>query len=269
MVVAIVPGVDDQRARRALRGLRQRRRWRQADLAQQAQISQSTESLIERGHLDHLTLGTIRRAFATCDASVSLDVRWRGGELDRMLDAKHAELVAAVGRYLDEHGWNATFEVTYSHYGERGSIDVVAIRGDAVLVVEVKSELTSIEETLRKLDEKARRARQIVFERTGRRPLIVGRLLVLPDTTASRGRVLGHAAILGRALPGRAVALRDWLRSPTDAFSGILFVRNTSTGDGARRVTGPRKRIQANPARPTTGAGRTGEPGRLPRTTTS
>lgn len=240
--------MNDQQAGRLLRAFRRQRGLRQADLAALAGSSQSTESLAERGHLDHLAFGTIRRLFAACEASVGLDVRPRGGEADRLLDAAHAALVQAVGEYLARHGWTCWFEVTYSHFGERGSIDVLAVRNDAVLVVEVKSELTSVEATLRKLDEKVRQAARIVFERTGRRPVVIGRLLVLPETTTSRDHVARHGTVFGSALPGRAVAMRAWLRSPSSPFAGILFLRGTRAGDRMRRSASQRLRISRNAA---------------------
>lgn len=162
----------------------------------------------------------------------------------------------AIGEYLSARGWTCWFEVTYSHFGERGWLDVVAVRGDAVLVVEVKSELTSIEATLRKLDEKTRLAGQIAFERTGRRPLVVGRLLVLPDTTSARDRVHRYAAILDRSFPGRALALRAWLRNPASPFAGIHFVRNTDGGGTTRRRTTQRCRMRPDSGRPAASTGR-------------
>lgn len=226
------------------------------DVADRAGLSQSTESSAELGRLDSLTLGTIRRLFATCGASVDLNVRGRAGEDERLLDALHADLVRAIGEYLAARGWTCSFEVTYSHYGERGSIDVLAVRGDAVLVVEVKSELTSLEATLRKLDEKVRLAGQIVFERTGKRPTVVGRLLVLPDSTATRDRVAKHALVLDRSLPGRSLQLREWLRQPSASFAGIHFVRFTDRGGTTRRAPGPKRRIRSASARPANQGGR-------------
>ena len=66
-------------------------------------------------------------------------------------------------------GWDVIPELTYSIYGERGSIDLFGSRADrlAVVVEEVKSDLTRVEETLRKLDEKVR----LVTERIGRERL--------------------------------------------------------------------------------------------------
>lgn len=71
-------------------------------------------------------------------------------------------------------GWSTAVEVTYARYGERGSIDVLAFRPDArsLLVVELKTELTSLEETLRRLDQKVRLGPSIAAEHWdgGRRP---------------------------------------------------------------------------------------------------
>ena len=49
-------------------------------------------------------------------------------------------------------------EVTFANYRERGSIDVLAVNeGErAVLITEVKSEITSWEETQRRFDVKVR-----------------------------------------------------------------------------------------------------------------
>ena len=242
--------MNDLQAGRLLRELRRRRGWRQLDLAQRAALSQSTQSDAELGRLDRLTLGTIRSMFGTCDATVGLDIRWRGGEVDRLLDAAHAELVREVGEYLARHGWTCWFEVTYSHFGERGSIDVLAVRGDAVLVVEVKSELTSIEATLRKLDEKARHAARIAFERTGRRPLVLGRLLVLPDASTPRRRIAANAAIFDGVLPGRGHAVRAWLKRPHGTFAGIVFLSPAGDGGANKRSVTGRQRIRRRAAAP-------------------
>lgn len=90
--------MDDQRVGRIARVLRQRKEWRQSDLAREAGCSQNLVSLIERGHLDRLSIRVVRRVLAALDASVLVDVRWRGAAMDRLLDDAHASLVAAVAR---------------------------------------------------------------------------------------------------------------------------------------------------------------------------
>jgi transcriptional regulator with XRE-family HTH domain len=218
--------VDDSRIGHALRVLRQRRGLRQSEIAAAAGVAQSTISDVERGQLSGLSITSLRRIFAAVDAGFEGLVRWRGAGLDRLLDARHASLVAASVRRLTSLGWETRVETTYSIYGERGSIDVIGAREPlrAVLVEEVKSELASIEETIRKLDEKVR----LVRERIGRdefgwQPAVVGRLLVLPDSTTARRRVAMLDAVLQVAFPDRGSAVRGWMRAPSGALSGILF----------------------------------------------
>ena len=103
-------------------------------------------------------------------------------------------------------GWEVSPEVSYSEWGERGSIDLLGARVErrAMVVEEVKSDLTRAEETLRKLDEKVRLvAGKVGYARLGWRPRTVGRILVLPDTDRARRQVRTHAAVFEAALPAR------------------------------------------------------------------
>jgi transcriptional regulator with XRE-family HTH domain len=142
--------MDDVRVGRILRALRRRRGWTQKELGRRAKVSQQAISLIERGHGHRLSVETMRRVFAALDARWEPTVSWRGGDLDRLLDEEHARLVGAMSRRLSDAGWEVVVEATYSEFGERGSVDVLAARRDqqAMIVVEVKSELTAIEGNL-------------------------------------------------------------------------------------------------------------------------
>ena len=202
-------------------------------------MSQQAISLIEQGHGSKLAGDTMRRAFAAVDARWEATVSWRGGELDRLLDDEHARLVAAVVQMLASLGWEVAVEVTYSEYGERGSIDVLAARLEALAVVsvEVKSDLTVLEATVRKTDEKDRLVRRMLTrERFGFQPRSVGRLLVLPASDRSRRRVARSAVVLDAALPARGQGIRAWLRAPAGDLAGILFIANTNrrSANGAR-----------------------------------
>ena len=248
MESATIRRVDDRRIGATVRALRRRRSLRQRDVADSARVSQSLISLIERGHLDAVALRTLRRVLAAVDARGELQVRWRGGELDRLLDERHAELVGATVTELGSHSWACAVEVTYARYGERGSIDILAFHAGAgaLLVVEVKSELTSLEETLRRLDQKVRLGTSIAAEARGWDARSTSRLLVLPETTGSRDRMARHAAVLDVAFPTRGVALRTWLREPVDVCSGIRLLRVTTPGSrtgsrgGSHRIRAPR-----------------------------
>jgi hypothetical protein len=201
--------------------------------------------LLERGHIGGLSIRALRRACAALDADLVLLVRWRGGDLDRLLDERHARLGARFARILESLGWEVTPEVTFAIYGERGSIDLLAwhTASRTLLVVEIKSELTSTEETLRRLDVKLRLAPQVAAQRLGWRPANVARLLVLPADRTSRRRVAAHSGVMDRAFPTTTTAVRRWLRHPSGSIAGLLFVTDIDH-DGPRHGLAARKRIR-------------------------
>lgn len=123
------------------------------------------------------------------DADLVISLRWRDGELDRLLDEGHAAVLGRVAAHLQASGWITESEVTYSVYDERGSIDLLAWHAPTrtLLVIEIKTELTSVEATLRKHDEKARLGARIATERFGWRAASTARLLVLPNLSSARG----------------------------------------------------------------------------------
>ena len=204
-------------------------------------MSQSTWSKMERGHIEDVSLATLRRAFGVFDARVDVSASWRGGAIDRLRDERHSAVVAATVEFLEPLDWETAVEVTFSEYGERGSIDILATRQKSrfALIVEVKTELTSIEETLRRLDAKVRLAPIIVMERTGWRPSAIGRLLVLDATMTNRRRVAASATILDRAFPLRFDVARRWLRTAGADGSALLFV---SSSRGRSQRDSPSKR---------------------------
>lgn len=236
--------VDDRTAGLVIRALRRRRGWRQVDLAARAGLSRSAVSRSEHGWIDQLTLRSIRRIFTALEARIELAPRWKGAELERLLDERHATVVAMVARRLERLGWTVVLEVTYSEYGERGSIDVLGLRPDllAVVVVEVKTDLASSEAVGRKLDEKTRLAPEIVRARFGWTPVAIGRLLVMPGTMRLRRLVARHD-VIRRMYPVDAAGVRRWLRKPRGPFAGLWFLsdsRQEGTGDASMT---PKRRI--------------------------
>lgn len=172
-------------------------------------------SRIERGGGSRTSLDRIARVLASLEADADIVVRWRGGALDRVLDERHAALVGETARRLEACGWSVLPEVSYSEFGERGAIDLLGWHAESrtLLVVEVKTELTSIEATLRKHDEKVRLAPAIARQRLGGDGRWeVRRLLVMPADGSARRRVAHHAAVLDRVYPLRGRDAAEWLR---------------------------------------------------------
>jgi transcriptional regulator with XRE-family HTH domain len=242
--------LDDQRLGLAIRALRRRRGWRQADLAAATDVSRSSVSIVERGHLDRTSIRTLRAVVGALDARLDLAIRWRGGELDRVLDSDHARLVAAISDRLRVLGWAVAIEATYSTYGERGSIDVLGFHEGtgALLVIEVKTELISAEQTLRKLDEKVRLAPSVALRRLNWSARHVSRLLVIEDASTARRRIDRHAALFEIALPARGAVVRRWLVSPLEPIAGIAFL-SPGTGSSGIQSGGGRHRVRRSSGR--------------------
>jgi transcriptional regulator with XRE-family HTH domain len=157
--------MTDQRLGNAVRRVRIRLGWRQDDVAAKARVSQSTVSRLERGHLESLSMDVIRRVAGAVDVQVAVIPRWRGGDLDRLLNAGHSVLhneVAAMFR--DEFPeWTIAPEVSFAIRGERGVIDLVAWHAEAraLLIIELKTDIVDVNELLGTFDRKRRLAWQI------------------------------------------------------------------------------------------------------------
>ena len=239
--------MDATRLGNSIRALRIRQRLRQEDLGRTAGVSQDLVSMIERGQIDGVRLRTVESLVQKLGAELRVTLRWRGGDIDRLLDEGHAALMGRVASMLEKAGWSVQPEVTFAIYADRGSIDVLAWHAAtrSVLVVEVKTELTSIEETLRTHDMKTRIALKVARERAGWHGRTVARLLVLPESTTSRRRVARHASLIARAYPLAGLAARAWLRAPSGPTGLLMFMPFTSTTRGRcgpisrRRVRNP------------------------------
>jgi len=105
-----------------------------------------------------------------------------------------------------------------------------------------QADITTLEGTVRKTDEKDRIVRRVLCqERFGFRPRSVGRILVVPATETSRRRVRRSSAILDAAFPARGADVRGWLRTPRGDLSGLLFLPATNRGGGTRARGGAQR----------------------------
>lgn len=229
--------VEDQRAGAALRALRLRRNWRQSDVAARARVSASTVSRLERGHPEKLSLATIRAVGAALDLRFDLVPRWRGGDLDRLLNARHSAMHEAVARMFGQMpAWSVAAEVSFAVYAERGVVDVLAWHAGArvLLVVELKTELVDVQEVLGTLDRKRRLAPVIGRER-GWVPAQVGTWLLLAESTTNRDRVRAHGAVLRGACPAGGLEIRRWLAAPAGPIRALSFLAAPQQAGGSPR----------------------------------
>ena len=173
------------------------------------------------------------------------------GAIDRLLDERHSLLVGSVADLLRADAWIVEVEVSFSIFGERGSIDILAYHPDTrtLLIIEVKTELTSIEETIRRNDVKVRLGVQIATERFGW-PLgraAPDRLLGRPrDRRQTDGESPVTIARLSVAYPVRGRQIRRWLAPAGRTAAGLLFLPiSNPSGTGRRRQAGISCRVSA------------------------
>ncbi len=221
-----------------------RKRLRQEDLARAARVSRTLISRIERGLLENVQVGELDRVVTALGATANIGVRWHGEQLDRLLDEAHAQIVDIVVALLRAAGWEVAVEVSFSIWGERGSIDVLAFHPATgiLLVIEVKSVVPDNQAMLHDLDRKTRLAAQVAAER-GWKVTRVARLLVIGDSATSRRRVDRLASTFDTAFPLRGWAVRRWLRAPAGSISSLLFLSYDSPGNG-RRTAPARERVR-------------------------
>lgn len=224
--------MDGRRVGRVLRAVRLHRRWRQSDVAVAARVSQSTVSRAERGRLDRVSLNQLDQIASVLDVSIFIDARWNAGNVDRLIDRAHASIVEAVVRELRDLGWEVVVEFGFNHYGDRGSVDVLAWQPATrtLLIVEVKSILTDLQATFTSLATKVRVVPMLARRDLGWDSRSVSRLLVMPGTTANRATVARHQATFDVVLPDRMPAIRWWLRRPNGSLAGLWFLSSMPTG---------------------------------------
>jgi transcriptional regulator with XRE-family HTH domain len=240
--------MDDQRVGNALRSIRIRRGMRQIDVARASGVSDALVSRMERGHFDTVALGTIRAVAKALDVRVDLVPRWRAGDLDRLLNARHSELHELVARHIAQlPGWVAQPEVSFAVYGERGVIDILAWHPGrrALLVIELKTDIADVNELVGTVDRKGRLAAQVAIERGWVRPRdpppTVSIWVIVADGPTNRRRVGAHRAMLRSAFPVDGRSTGGWLRDPVRPIRALSF---WSRGENRRRRT-PVRRVRA------------------------
>jgi transcriptional regulator with XRE-family HTH domain len=235
--------MDDQRFGSLIRAARVKRRMTQRQLGSAAGVSDGSVSRLERGLADSLSM--IRSIARVLDVRVELLPRSRAADLERVASAAHGALAEAVVAWLGSFdGWVVRPEVGFSHFGERGVIDLVCWHAArrALLIIELKTEIVDVNELLGTLDRHVRNGATAVLP-LGWRPLVVARLLVIGDSDRNRDRVRQHAALFGAALPAGSKAVRAWLRNPAGLLAGMMFFANRHpTSTSARFATARRVR---------------------------
>jgi transcriptional regulator with XRE-family HTH domain len=236
--------MDDVRVGRLIRALRLRRNWRQEDLATAAGVSRAQVSRAECGHLDDLRVVDLRAIAAGLAVRLPFAPWWRGGDADRVLSERHglmreqlAELFAARPE------WVCQAEVTFSVFGERGSIDLLAWHPArrALLVVELKTEIMDPAALAAQVDRYRRLATGIAKER-GWDPASVSAWVVVADSSMNRRRLARARTMLRNRFPVEGRTMRSWLRRPAGAVAALSFLADAPAGSTVRKAA-PTRRV--------------------------
>jgi transcriptional regulator with XRE-family HTH domain len=179
---------------RLFRMLRLRKDWRQADVAKKAGISSSAVGRHENGVIGSLPL--LEKHAAVFGLRLDLRLVGRAGSLVRLSDEEHARTVELVAAWFRDLGFLTETEASFSEWGERGRIDLLAFdpTTGTLVIVEVKTQLLDLQDLFGSVNVKERLALKIA-ERRGwdaRRRITV---LAVANTTSNRGVVRDHPSL--------------------------------------------------------------------------
>jgi hypothetical protein len=192
-----------------------------------------------------MSVDSVRAVAAALDVRVDLVPRWRAGDLDRLLNARHSALHESVARWFRDRypAWRLVPEASFAIYRDHGVIDILGWHPGrrAVLVIELKTDIVDVNELLGTLDRKRRVAPKVAAER-GWDPLTASTWLVVADNRTNRRRLEAHTAMLRGALPQDGVAVRRWLHDPVGHVGGLSFWSGTT--QAARPGRGSVRRVR-------------------------
>jgi transcriptional regulator with XRE-family HTH domain len=207
---------------RLLRMLRIRKDWRQSDVAGKAELSPAVIARHEGGIIGSLT--ALERHAGVFGLRIDVRLVGRSGELVRLADEEHAAIVETLATWFRSVGFLVEAEASFSEWGERGRIDLLAFDPETgtLVVVEVKTQLLDLQDLFGALNVKERLG-ATVAERRGwsvrRRMSVLG----VADTSANRGIVRQHPSLFAsfarRRLTASAVRggeprLLHWVSAP-------------------------------------------------------
>src|SRR5256885_12431020 len=110
--------MDDRRLGAVLRAIRLDRGLTQAEVGGAAATSRFVVARIESGRLAPISLARIRAVARSLDVQLDVVLRWNGGDLGRLLNARHAAFHEAMAERLrTARGWVFEPEVSFSIRG--------------------------------------------------------------------------------------------------------------------------------------------------------
>jgi transcriptional regulator with XRE-family HTH domain len=241
--------------------LRIRRGWRQLDVGIKASLSAAAIGRQENGILGSLHALEVHAAVF----GLRLDVRLlgRAGELTRLSDEEHAALVETAAAAFRQQGFLTETEASFSEWGERGRIDLLALnpRSGMLVIVEAKTQLLDLQDLFGALNVKERLAPSVAGHlgwQVRRRVTI----LWVAATSANREVVRAHPTLFagfavrrfGALSEGRDARVLCWIAAVTAArpawIAGRQRVRPRRRQHLSPRADNPTRTIATDPFDP-------------------
>lgn len=215
-----------------LRVLRLRSGASQAAIADAIGVSRSLISKLEQGN-PGIALRTRFRVAAVLGADLRLTAFEGSGALIR--DAQQAAIIDVLLQARDPR-WRPTIEAAVPGPGRR-SVDLRLDSPAHIVLIEVETHLSSLEEIIRELHAK-RQAFQDASPGEVARPIHL--VLVLPATRHHRSIVRDHPEVIRAAFPSPSISLSRALADSSRPWSGdgVLWIRRLSHPDRQRTFPG-------------------------------
>jgi transcriptional regulator with XRE-family HTH domain len=237
--------MDDVHIGTVLRVIRTRKGLRQSDIAGRAGVRREVVSRLERGGLGRIPLDTCRAIATALEVNLDVRARWRGGDLDRILNEAHADLHESLARHLETlAGWTWRPEVSFSIYGERGVIDILAWHAESrsLLIIELKTAVVDPQGLVESMGRRIRLGPRIAAQ-FGWQPGTVSAWVVVLDTRTNHRRVQRSSALLRSAFPADGHQMRSWMARPAGSIRCLSFWTDVRP-DARRRASGQRVRVR-------------------------
>jgi transcriptional regulator with XRE-family HTH domain len=254
--------MDGSRIGRGLRAIRIRANSTQKEIAGSAEVPRAVIASVERGDLARVRVGQLQAIAVALQADLDIVLRWNGTELDRLLNAGHSAMHELVVGILTAAGWEVVPERSFSIWGERGVIDLLAWHAAtrSLLVVELKTEIVEVQRLIGTVDRYRRLAPQVVRD-PGWEPLIVAAWVAVAESPTNRRRLGEHASVLRAAFPSDGRTVAGWLRRPSGPLAALSFLSDARVANRTA-ARSSRRRVRAA-SRPTLGPSGSAEPDQM------
>jgi transcriptional regulator with XRE-family HTH domain len=235
--------MDDRRLGTVLRAIRLHCGLTQDEVGAVAGTSRFVVARIEAGRLGGISVGRLRSVATALDVRPDIVPSWHGGDLGRLLNARHAAFHEAMAERLSGcSSWAFEPEVSFSIQGERGVIDVLAWHAatGSLLVIELKTEIVDVNDLMTTVDRRRRLAPRIAADR-GWHPKSVSVWVAVADSRTNRRRFARHAAVLRSKLPDDGDRVRGLLAEPTAPITAMSFMTVEQLAHGGTPIAGRRR----------------------------